>query len=283
MSPLVRRLSRREIDDDKWNRAVAGDAAPLPYGLSWWLDIVTRGRWDGLVLDDYRAVLPLTYRFKVGTLGVIAPPPFCQQQGPFGQYAEEELPELLSAVSRSLFSPTLHLRLPPGSGTRINQELSLGRAYERTFARYSRSLRKRLRWAKPAALSDCPPELVIRLYREQLGEKTGLTTRHYEVMEALMAACAERNLGGCYRLDDADGLLAAGFFPTFAGRTINLFAAPTRHGRTEMGMARLLDSIIERDTGPGRIFDFEGSNVAGVHAFFASFGAEDVGYEKVRF
>src|SRR5579871_3301850 len=68
-------LTRHEIDAVKWDACI--DAAPngLIYGHSFYLDAMTSCQWDALVLDDYRAVMPLTWNRKFGFYYLYQP--FC--------------------------------------------------------------------------------------------------------------------------------------------------------------------------------------------------------------
>jgi hypothetical protein len=68
-------LQRHEIDPIKWDACVTAAANGLIYGLSFYLDAITAGQWDGLVLDEYRAVMPLTWNRKFGFYYLYQP--FC--------------------------------------------------------------------------------------------------------------------------------------------------------------------------------------------------------------
>ena len=92
----VRLLGRTDIDDARWNAAVADDAAPYP--LTWWLDAVTAGKWKGLVLGDYRAVLPLPFRRRLGPLAVLGSPPFTQHLGSLAGLGTRDRALMLHAI-----------------------------------------------------------------------------------------------------------------------------------------------------------------------------------------
>ena len=56
----IRFLRRSEIDLDKWDDTIAKATHSLPYAFSWYLDAVAE-HWDALVMDDYKAVMPLVW------------------------------------------------------------------------------------------------------------------------------------------------------------------------------------------------------------------------------
>ena len=95
---MLRRLARRAIDDHRWDRAVADDPTPLPYGLPRWLDAAHGRDWSGLVLGDYRAVLPLPRGRRYRLLPALLRPPFTQQLGPFGTFDEAEYTAMLATL-----------------------------------------------------------------------------------------------------------------------------------------------------------------------------------------
>lgn len=293
-------LPRRDIDVVRWDAAIAEDPRPLPYGLHWWLDIVAPEGWSGVMLDDYRAVLPLprvspgwqqllpglssVAHRMAGPGGRVQRPPFSQQLGPFGKFSPREAHQLLRfAAQRASLKgfPTASsvslAQLPDGLPTRrrTNLVLSLQSPYEAIFRGYSKTVRKQLRKATAALLTSAPPDLVIGLYREELGAKTGLRSVHFRIMDQLIRAAEQRGCGYCYQLKDQEGrLLAAGFFPAYQNRVINLFAASTAWGYENRGMDRLLDAVIRKYQSTASTFDFEGSDLDGVKQYFQSFGPD---------
>ena len=58
-------LSRKEIDEVKWDQLIAGSTAETIYPYSWYLDAVS-DRWSAMVVDDYRFVMPVVWRKKAG-------------------------------------------------------------------------------------------------------------------------------------------------------------------------------------------------------------------------
>ena len=61
----IRYLTRREIDTTKWDHCIDTAGNGLIYAYSFYLDHMARN-WDALVLNDYEAVMPLTWNSKFG-------------------------------------------------------------------------------------------------------------------------------------------------------------------------------------------------------------------------
>jgi hypothetical protein len=67
--------------------AIARSFNGIVYAYSWYLDIVSPG-WDALVKDDYKSVMPLTWRKKYG-IKYLYQPFFTQQLGVFSSDKSE--------------------------------------------------------------------------------------------------------------------------------------------------------------------------------------------------
>ena len=73
----IRHVKHKDINKLKWDKCI--DTAPngLIYANSFYLDIMSKG-WDGLVMNDYEAVMPLTWNKKFGIF-YLRQPAFTQQ------------------------------------------------------------------------------------------------------------------------------------------------------------------------------------------------------------
>jgi hypothetical protein len=296
---MVRYLKHGDIDTSRWNNAVENDATCLPYGFTWWLNAVCNGRWDGLVFDDYRAVMPLprepfSLRKPISSWArpQVQRPFFTQQCGPFGDLRPRDvtelfanLPEGLSTFVLPLTENTLATEIPDQytSGFRTNYVLDLSPELETIRASYHKDLRRKIRKHGPATLLAADPDLVVRNYREKIGPKAGLKAKHFTCARALIKAAISNKAGYCYQAQSEDGeLLATGFFPHHRGRIINLLPVSTPIGYKREGMALLIDEVIKKHHGPGNALDFEGSDIPGIAKFFSYFGPTQRPYLTIR-
>src|SRR6476469_4432094 len=56
-------LTNKEIDKIKWDACISGARNGLVYGYSFYLDHMSKN-WDALIMNDYEAVMPLTWNKK---------------------------------------------------------------------------------------------------------------------------------------------------------------------------------------------------------------------------
>ena len=242
-----------------------------------------------MVLDDYSAVLPLPRGRWWRAWTQVQRPFFTQQCGPGGRRNPATLSALLNAIPsrrRPVDFPLAEGLSPESIPTRFtasprtNLVLLLD---DDPTKSYHKTLRKKLRRYPTPSLEPIDPAMITDIYREAVGERVGLQAKHYRAISRLM----QLNQPGLHQLlvglrNEEGELLAAGYFPSYRGRTINLFAASTPAGYRQDGMARLLDAVIRhrRDAGD-RLFDFEGSDLPGVAEFFRSFGGEERTYLRL--
>lgn len=287
----IRFLAKNEIDISRWDACVAADPSCLPYALSWWLDAATGGNWDGVVLDDYRVVMPLPKGKFFGRFTQVQRPSFTQQCGPFGELQAGDLTKLLAKIP----SQYLSLKLPLSDRVireevpedyscreRRNYVLDLSPDFSTIHEGFHKVLRRKLRRNGPGILSPAKPAEIIDLYRHSAGQKAGLKPKHYGLISAIIEAAQRNDAAICCRFDDENGFLAAGFFPYYRGRLINTFAASTSTGYAKEGMARMIVELIKAHGGPGHLLDFEGSDIPGVAEFFRSFGPVERNYLAVE-
>ena len=288
---MPRFLRRKDIDDRRWDEAVDRDPSGLPYGFTWWLDAVTDRRWGGVILDDYRAVLPLPYARKLGRFTQVQRGNFTQQGGPWGTWSGPDVTDLLSDLPGGILKLDLPLSarvteavIPPGYTIRYrtNYVLGLDRPREEITRNFHRALRRKLkRFPAPGHLRPASAEEIIGLYRPVAGVKAGLKELHYARVKALMQAANLHGTGRQLALEDDGGqLLAAGFFPTHKGRCLNLFGASSEAGYAKEGMTRLLLALLDYEPAD-KLLDFEGSDLPGVATFFRSFGPVEEGYLQI--
>ena len=135
----IKYLKHHEIDKKQWDAAIEKATNRLVYALSWYLDIISP-KWDALVLDDYKAVMPLTWRKKFG-IRYLYKPFFSQFLGVY--YAKEEyssyVKDFLEHASK--YFRLINININPSSSNfeadyttlRKTQVMDLSENYSRNF------------------------------------------------------------------------------------------------------------------------------------------------------
>ncbi|MEL6926118.1 MAG: hypothetical protein AAFO94_18900, partial [Bacteroidota bacterium] len=114
----------------------------------------------------------------------------------------------------------------------------------------------------------------IHYYRQHLERQVNLQANDYELIRQLIPEILRRQKGEIWQVVNENGAVdACGLFVLSHDRVINLFGASGAGGKQGFAMHFLLDALIRRYASTYEIFDFEGSEIEGIAAFFRSFGA----------
>lgn len=247
------------------------------------LDSMSPG-WDALIMGDYEALMPLTWRKKMG-IRYLCQPAFCQQLGIFSaKPISREITEtflLKAALSFRLIEIYLNhanpLTIP--AGTAANFVLSLQPGYETIRAHYRRDLLKNLARTEKFSLKYTISEDVenaLVQYRLLYGNRMNLRTVDYEAFSTLCKKWLPE--GKCFvrevRLQEGqrDELLAIGLFLKDDFRIYNIASSTLPNGRTLEANHFLFDELIKEFAGQKLLIDFEGSDLPGVARFYQKFG-----------
>lgn len=240
---------------------------------------MTNHSWDCLVLDDYKAVMPLPYKKKLG-IKYIVMPNFCQQLGVF--YTEEISPEQFALFEKKLhrylvrsynFNEENTTQFSPKGELRNNYLLNCAEDYSVLKQAYQKDRKNDL---KKVELSTCEiqkeidflavEQLIQSNYEEVFNKKDvvliekllQLAENHAEIIQ-LKVVC----LGSC---------VASNIFLVSNKRVINSCTFRDKSFKKFNASAVMLDAMIQQNN--DGVLDFEGSMLEGVASFFESFGAE---------
>ena len=294
---MIKYLSNEQIDRRKWDEAIARSFNGIVYAYSWYLDIVSP-KWDALVKDDYKSVMPLTWRKKYG-ITYLFQPFFTQQLGVFSteksgadlvQQFLEAIPEKFKFVEINLntfnLSNSSNLSNFPIKKNSTH-ELDLIESYENLEKNYLQNLRRNLKKAASNNLHiafNNQPKTVIKLFRENRGAVISkLKERDYNALIQLINQSAQRGKAHVITVVNAHNELCAGaFFIESNNKVIFLFSGLSEEGKAKGAMPFLIDSFIKQNAGKNITLDFEGSNDVNLARFYKSFGSKECVYPQVK-
>jgi hypothetical protein len=278
-----------KIDKKRWNNLIDKAANGLIYAQSDYLDAMSPG-WDALIYNDYEAIMPLTWRKKLG-LRYLCQPAFCQQLGVFSTTPLES-----AMVEKFLIKISAHFRLIEifvnyGNVSNLNLVastnylLSLKPGYESIKGNYRKDLVKNLaRAAKYPFVYKATSrvDVAISQYRELYGGRMGIRPVDYESFAGLCKKwvledkCFVREV----HLEEKNNseLMAIGIFLKDQNRIYNIASSTLPNGRTLEANHFLFDQIIREYAGHDLKLDFEGSDLPGVARFYQKFNPENQPY-----
>jgi hypothetical protein len=288
---MLRILPNHLIDKERWDSCIEASAFPLPYCYSWYLDLACPG-WDCIADEDYHAVAPLPHKSKAGVKYVYQPF-FTQQFGLFYNLKYDIDFSLLQQEFYTLlksYASYIHLQLHANHiapvvfhkvNARTTYLLSLNRPYAEIEANYSNNLIRNLKKFTSAIQikTTLLPDNLIQLFRSSKADEVNdLKQKDYQVLAEIIQESGKRNHGLIWEAHLNDKCVAASFVLYNHAYVINLFNASNREGRQVQAMSVIFNDIIKHFSNSNRTFDFEGSDIPGVAAFYKTFGSQPQTY-----
>lgn len=288
---MIRYIQHTSIDFDKWDECIDRSLNGIIYPYSWYLGQVAPG-WDALVMGDYDAVMPVTYRKKAGVFYIFQPF-FVQQLGVFSSktVSPELLKKFLEHIPEKFRFADYNLNTfnIPGKDSPFNlksrptYELDLISPYDKIREGYSENTRRNLKKALKSGVFITPassPDDVIRAFRmyrgknlKQLGEAEYQTLRH------LIYSGIHRGNAVVYTAYDKKNSFTAGvvFFHSHK-KSILIFSGSTPEARKNGAMTAIIDKYISDYSGKNITLDFEGSENENLARFYSGFGSKECVY-----
>jgi len=277
-------LQRTQIDTRKWDRCIARAANGLLYAHSFYLDGMA-DNWDALVLGDYEAVMPLTWRRKFGIL-YLYQPFLTASLGVFSANPIDAalIETFISHIPRKFRLIDIDLNtgnnaLRSGQITpRKNYELALDGSYEQLQLQYNRHARRKLKKAQEAGLQlveGIAVESIVDLSYRMMEERDVVARADYDRFVKLYKNI-QPQVEACNTmaaLDARGSVIASNINIVHNKRIYSLLAGNTPEANECGGFYFVLDQLIKKYAGSGYILDFEGSDIPGIAFLFECLGA----------
>ena len=231
---MIKLIHRKDLNLDQYNACIDLSPDKLIYAYSWYLDIVC-DEWSVLVLDDYKAVMPLPWNSKLG-LQYISQPFFCQQLGVYPKSDSTELNTLfLKSIPKSFLRIELHTNFTLNTQRFIektNYILQL-KGYQELYQGYRKDRKKSLRKSLEAGLTYKDfdnKDVLIDLYKEVFAH-VEVPPKFYVTIRHIINYCLENKIGFIRNVFHGETLVCSGFFLHYKDRIYYTFAASNDEGK----------------------------------------------------
>lgn len=285
-------LRNDQIDKAKWDQCIDGAPNGLVYAYSFYLDAMAKN-WDALVLGDYEIVMPLTWNSKYG-IKYLHQPFLTAQLGVFGKGITEynrgkffeTIPSSFRYIDISLNSENI-MSSPSGFNIlRSNYTLDLGKEYKELYSKYNENIQRNIKKALQAGCvlqKEFDAEKVIQLAIAQMKEYGKESKDNVERFRKLYRLLHEKQMALTYGIADKEGkLLSSCIFFFSHNRAYYILVGNNPDSRDAGASHALIDAFIKDHAGQNIIFDFEGSDMPGLAAFYRGFGAVHEPYPHLR-
>jgi lipid II:glycine glycyltransferase (peptidoglycan interpeptide bridge formation enzyme) len=285
----IQYVNRKEIDTKRWNACIDAAFNGLIYAYTDYLDGMC-DNWDGLVMDDYAAVMPLPWR-KKWSIHYLYQPFLTAQLGVFGNNLNQQLVESFFRTVPKKFHywdfSLNHQNLFPITGfplhQRSNYVLPLREQYEGLHKNYRENTRRNIKRSRQYGCTistQVTVEDVVKLSKLQAKEASN---QDFDNFKNLYILFAEKGLAKTYGvLSNAGELLASCVFLFSHNRAYYILVGNHPNGRTLGASHALIDGFIEDHAGQDLLLDFEGSDIRNLAFFYSSFGATEEKYAAIH-
>lgn len=282
----LQKIKRKNLDVKKYSKAINEALNYRIYAEYWYLDVLTKERWECWVYGDYDIVMPIPLQYKFGIKFVLQPI-FCQQLGVF--YKEEIPGELFKAFEKKLhkyrvraysFNEENTERYSPKGESKVNYVLDLNRPYEEIRSQYKEKRRKDINRAKNKNLivEESDEFEVFHFFQKQF----------YPILNKISALKANDKLIRELRNRKRLKLFYIKYNGDYIGAQIfnysqNRIYCMTFYRNKDLDKyntsAFIKNYLIEKEANKYLKLDFDGSMISGVASFIEGFGAEKKHYK----
>lgn len=289
---VIRYVPYHQIDQQQWDACIDKANNGLVYAYSLYLNKMAR-HWDALVLNDYEAVMPLTYNKKYG-IHYLYQPPFTASLGVFGTDVTAALvKQFLQAIPSKFKYWDIYLNQGnffPIEGfdlyQRSNYILSLQPPYDTLYGNYRDNIKRNIKKCVQqggVVQKGVPIAEVIALAKAQTHQSAGLSDADFENFASLYQQLSTQQKAITYGIATPQGqLVAACAFFFSNGRAYYILVGNHPNGKTMGASHALIDAFIKDHAGSDMLLDFEGSDIRNLAFFYSSFGAVEEQYPGLR-
>ena len=290
---MIQHIKRTHLDLQKYDACIENSIQSRIYAFSWYLDLVT-DNWDVLVLDDYKAVMPIPWRKKFG-IKYVYPPFWLLELGVFSLDEKVDYTSFFKILFTHFKSVETRLNtdnlIQKSSSFLVDkrmQLISINEEYQAVFNSYRKDRRKDLRKANKADLIekwDDNPDILIQLFRDNVGKRTPfILEKDYDVLRSLMQICIEKRVGEILSIYNKNHkLVASGFFLKHKTSITILVSSTDFNHRKNGENTFLIDRAIFKFQKNYEVFNFGGSSMKSIASYFSSFGAITYDYKQIKY
>ena len=288
---IIKYLQHSEIDKSKWDDCIIKSNDGLIYSSSVYLNNMAND-WDGLVMGEYAAVMPLPFRKKYGFYYVY-PPAFSQQMGITS--IEEITPEIIEAFLKNIptkfryvemnFNVSNHYQFS-NEKKRNNYVLPLTSSFEILKKNFSRSAKRNIKKALYENITvkeNVPFTEIIKIHRSRFNDAVGANAADYKRLESLFYQLQKTNLLFTLGAYNPMGILIGGsIYFVYKNRITFIINGNSNESLNNGATHLLMHNTIKKYGNSNVVLDFEGSDFPEFARFYKQYGAIAEIYKLVK-
>jgi hypothetical protein len=285
---MVKYISHNKINLEKWDACIDQSLNGNVYAKSFYLNYMS-SEWDALILGDYEAVMPVTWR-KKWQVKYLAQPAFTQQLGIFykkeiplstSNIFLEEIKKRFSLIDINLNHENIFFK---GLPKKCNLVIDLNPSFTEIKKGFRKDLITRALKNNLDYIFTDEYKLAIKFFREHYPQIKGVRPQDYTQLGKLCKQLLQQELLIVPSVKSADGqLLSIALFVKDEKRIYYILGASSAKGKREDANAFLIYETIKCFSGTNLLFDFEGSDQPQIKSFFKKFNPVEEPYPFFKY
>ncbi len=280
----IKHFEHKEIDFERWDRAVSESSNVLTYAFSWYLNVVSPG-WEALITEDYDYLMPLPVKRKYYIPYLVQP--FLTQQ--LGIFSKNEVTEVvLENFIRNIpyYSYELNLNeknVYPEITLLPNFVLNLNKPYDELTENYSKNTIRNIEKARKLSQFVSEETDLFQFFNFYTSTVTHLKVSYFDLIHKVLSTGIEKEAVQLFTVHNSNSQIIASLALLISkGRKTYFLPASNNEGKKNSAMFLLVDYLIKKHAGNEILLDFEGSAIEGIARFYKGFGAENKPYYSLK-
>lgn len=287
-------VSHADIDTRQWDQCIKSSFNGSVEAYSWYLNLFC-DQWDALIEGDYKTIMPLPVKKRLGRMMTFMPP-FISQ---LGIYSHEQYTESKTAVFLNLLKKRFHFihfnmnkytPVPEGIVPlcpEVSFELDLIKPYVRTTREYLSACKNKLHLAADKQYSIirgiAPNDLVTLIKRKRIKLDTAIAAEDYKLLRMLISAVIRQKAGELYGAYNRVNMLGCVSLFVWSNNSVMLlFTVATGEALNDNAHVLLYDHFIEKYSETNVTLDFRFRNNQHNAEIYKGFGATESHFQCIR-
>ena len=287
-------VNHTDIASQQWDQCIRSSFNGSVEAYSWYLNLFCN-QWDALIEGDYKTVMPLPVKKKLGQ-NIVFMPPFISQLGIFSpeQFTVNKTTAFLTMLKKQfrVINVGINKYTPIPEGIfpvrrETYYELDLIRPYLKTVNEYSLECRNKIHLASARQYSIirgiAPNDLILLLKRRKISLDDAIRGEDFKLLRMLIASVVRYKTGELYGAYNRVNMLSCvALFVWSNNNVILLFAAATEEAIADNAHLLLYDRFIEKYSETNVTLSFQFKDVLHTPKAYASFGATESYFQRIQ-
>jgi len=283
-----------DITSQQWDQCIRSSFNGSLEAYSWYLNLFC-DRWDALIEGDYKTVMPLPVKKRLGQR-LVYMPPYIRQLGIYSpeQISIHRTTDFLILLKKKFRVVNIGINkytpVPEGIFPVCREafyELDLIRPYLRTVREYSQECRNRIHLASARQYSViggiAPSDIITFLKREGIRVNATVMENDFKMLRMLIASLVRYKTGELYGAYNNVNMLSCVALFVWSNTSVMLiFAAATREAIADNAHLLLYDRFIEKYSETNVTLNFEYQDIHHTPTMYGSFGATESHFQQIR-